>query len=118
MQMDVVVVSGVRTVIGKSGVSLEDLPPTELGSLAVLGLLARADIEGGQVSHVVFGAVIATEPKGFYLDGSPPAPRARWSLGNTHCSLPVAFCAAARRLWMISKQAQTAMFGDTITNRQ
>lgn len=71
MQMDVVVVSGVRTVIGKSGVSLEDLPPTELGSLAVLGLLARADIEGGQVSHVVFGAVIATEPKGFYLDGSP-----------------------------------------------
>ncbi|MFL9915285.1 acetyl-CoA C-acyltransferase family protein [Paraburkholderia fungorum] len=67
MQREVVVVSGVRTAIGKFGGSLKDLPPTELGSLVVREVLARADVEGDQVGHVVFGNVIATEPKDLYL---------------------------------------------------
>ncbi|CAN0625237.1 Beta-ketothiolase BktB [Burkholderia multivorans] len=67
MEREVVVVSGVRTAIGKFGGSLKDLPPTELGSLVVREVLARADVTGDQVGHVVFGNVIATEPKDFYL---------------------------------------------------
>jgi len=67
MEREVVVVSGVRTAIGKFGGSLKDLPPTELGSLVVREVLARADVTGDQVGHVVFGTVIATEPKDFYL---------------------------------------------------
>ncbi|MFM0305667.1 acetyl-CoA C-acyltransferase family protein [Paraburkholderia sediminicola] len=67
MQREVVVVSGVRTAIGKFGGSLKDVPPTELGSLVVRDVLARAGVEGDQVGHVVFGNVIATEPKDLYL---------------------------------------------------
>ncbi|MBK5122206.1 acetyl-CoA C-acyltransferase family protein [Burkholderia sp. R-69980] len=67
MQREVVVVSGVRTAIGKFGGSLKDLPPTELGAIVVRGVLARAQVAGDQVGHVVFGNVIATEPKDLYL---------------------------------------------------
>ena len=64
---DVVIVSGVRTAIGKFGGGLKDLPPTELGALVVREALGRAGVSGDQVGHVVFGNVIATEPKDFYL---------------------------------------------------
>jgi acetyl-CoA C-acetyltransferase len=67
MQREVVVVSGVRTAIGKFGGSLKDLPPTELGAMVVREVLARANIGGDQVGHVVFGNVIATEPRDLYL---------------------------------------------------
>jgi acetyl-CoA C-acetyltransferase len=67
MQREVVVVSGVRTAIGKFGGSLKGLPPTELGAMVVRDVLARAGVEGDQVGHVVFGNVIATEPRDLYL---------------------------------------------------
>lgn len=67
MKREVVVVSGVRTAIGKFGGALKDLPPTELGSLVVREVLTRADLAGDQVGHIVFGNVIATEPKDLYL---------------------------------------------------
>lgn len=67
MQREVVVVSGVRTAIGKFGGSLKDVSPTELGALVVREVLARADVAGDKVGQVVFGSVIPTEPKDFYL---------------------------------------------------
>lgn len=67
MQREVVVVSGVRTAIGKFGGSLKDVPTTELGALVVREVLARAGVAGDQVGHVVFGNVIPTEPKDLYL---------------------------------------------------
>ncbi|WP_250504246.1 beta-ketothiolase BktB [Caballeronia sp. AZ7_KS35] len=67
MQREVVVVAGVRTAIGKFGGSLKDFSPTELGSVVVREVLARARVAGDEVGHVVFGNVIATEPKDFYL---------------------------------------------------
>lgn len=67
MQREVVVVSGVRTAIGKFGGSLKDVAPTELGALVVREVLARAGVAGDKVGQVVFGNVIATEPKDFYL---------------------------------------------------
>ncbi|MFM0172751.1 beta-ketothiolase BktB [Paraburkholderia sediminicola] len=67
MQREVVIVSGVRTAIGKFGGSLKDVPPTELAALVVREVLARAKVAGDQVGHVVFGNVIATEPKDMYM---------------------------------------------------
>ncbi len=67
MSREVVVVSAVRTAIGTFGGSLKDIPPTELGALVVHESLARAQTEGKDVGHVVFGHVVNTEPKDMYL---------------------------------------------------
>jgi acetyl-CoA C-acetyltransferase len=67
MQREVVVVSGVRTAIGDFGGSLKDIAPTELGAQVVREALSRANVDGGEVGHVVFGNVIHTEPKDMYL---------------------------------------------------
>ncbi|SIT46616.1 Beta-ketothiolase BktB [Paraburkholderia piptadeniae] len=67
MNKEVVVISGVRTAIGEFGGSLKDFAPTELGTIVVREVMARAGVAGDEVGHVVFGNVIATEPKDFYL---------------------------------------------------
>lgn len=67
MSREVVVVSAVRTAIGTYGGSLKDIPPTELGALVVKEALARANTDGKDVGHVVFGHVVNTEPKDMYL---------------------------------------------------
>ncbi|VXB10990.1 acetyl-CoA acetyltransferase [Burkholderia sp. 8Y] len=67
MQRDVVVISGARTAIGKFGGSLRDQPPTALGALVVRDVLARSGLQGHDVGRVVFGNVIATEPRDLYL---------------------------------------------------
>lgn len=67
MSREVVVVSGVRTAIGTFGGSLKDTPPTELAALVVREALARAQVEGKDVGHVVFGHVVNTEPRDMYL---------------------------------------------------
>ena len=58
MTREVVVVSAVRTAIGTFGGSLKDVPPTELGAIVVRESLARANVEGKDVGHVVFGHVV------------------------------------------------------------
>ncbi len=67
MAREVVVVSGVRTAIGTFGGSLKDVAPTELAALVVRESLARSQVSGADVGHVVFGHVVNTEPKDMYL---------------------------------------------------
>lgn len=67
MSKEVLVVGGVRTAIGKFGGSLKDFAPTDLGTAVVREVLARTGVESRDVGHVVFGNVIATEPKDLYL---------------------------------------------------
>jgi acetyl-CoA C-acetyltransferase len=67
MTREVVAVSAVRTAIGTFGGSLKDIPPTELGALVVRESLARSQVAGTDVGHVVFGHVVNTEPKDMYL---------------------------------------------------
>jgi acetyl-CoA C-acetyltransferase len=67
MTREVFVVSAVRTAIGTFGGSLKDTPPTALGALVVRESLARANVSGSDVGHVVFGHVVNTEPRDMYL---------------------------------------------------
>jgi acetyl-CoA C-acetyltransferase len=67
MQREVFIVSGVRTAIGDFGGSLKDIPPTELGANVSREALSRANVDGAEIQHVVFGNVIHTEPKDMYL---------------------------------------------------
>jgi acetyl-CoA C-acetyltransferase len=66
-EREVVVLSGVRTAIGKYGGSLKDKPPTELGALVVKTAVARAGVEPREIGHVVFGNVIHTDIHDMYL---------------------------------------------------
>jgi acetyl-CoA C-acetyltransferase len=67
MSREVVVVSGVRTAIGTYGGSLKDIPPSELAAQVVRESLKRANVDGQDVGHVVFGHVVNTEPKDMYI---------------------------------------------------
>jgi acetyl-CoA C-acetyltransferase len=64
---EVVVLSAVRTAIGKYGGSLKDKPPADLATLVTKEAVTRAGIEPGDVGHVVFGNVIHSEQRDMYL---------------------------------------------------
>ena len=66
-EREVVVLSGVRTAVGKYGGSLKDQPPTELAALVVHEAVRRARIEPATVGHVVCGNVIHTDIHDMYL---------------------------------------------------
>ena len=64
---EVVVLSAVRTAIGKFGGALKDAAPTELAAKVVCQSLQRSKLSPEMIGHVVFGNVIQTEPKDMYL---------------------------------------------------
>lgn len=66
-QQDVVIVGGARTAIGVFGGGLKDVPPTQLAATALRESVKRAGVAPDQVSQVVFGNVIHTEPRDMYL---------------------------------------------------
>jgi acetyl-CoA C-acetyltransferase len=64
---DVVVLSGVRTAIGRYGGSLKDTPPTELAAAVTREAVNRSGAEPRDIGHVVFGNVIHTDVRDMYL---------------------------------------------------
>jgi acetyl-CoA C-acetyltransferase len=64
---DVVVLSGVRTAIGKYGGSLKDQPTTELAAAVVREAVVRSGLEPREVDHVIFGNVMHTDVRDMYL---------------------------------------------------
>ncbi|MDB5941296.1 MAG: Acetyl-CoA C-acetyltransferase-like protein [Ramlibacter sp.] len=56
---DIVIVSAVRTPVGKFGGSLAKIPATELGAIVIKEALARAKVDPAQVSEVIMGQVLA-----------------------------------------------------------
>jgi acetyl-CoA C-acetyltransferase len=64
---EVVVLSAVRTAIGKFGGALKDIPPTELAAKVVCQSLQRSGLSPSDIGHVVFGNVIHTDQKDMYL---------------------------------------------------
>jgi len=55
---DIVIVSAVRTAVGKFGGSLAKVPATELGAIVIKEALARVGIDPSQVGEVIMGQVL------------------------------------------------------------
>jgi acetyl-CoA C-acetyltransferase len=66
-QREVVVLSGVRTPIGRYGGGLAPVPLGDLAATVVREAVSRAAVEPGDVGHAVFGNVIHTEVRDMYL---------------------------------------------------
>ena len=66
-EREVVVLSGVRTAIGKYGGSLKDMPPSELAAAVVREAVKRAGVAPADIGHAVFGNIIHTDAHDMYL---------------------------------------------------
>ena len=66
-QQKVLVLSAVRTAIGKYGGGLAAVPPCDLAATVVREAVRRAGVEPSDVGHAVFGNVIHTEVRDMYL---------------------------------------------------
>ncbi|HEV2325641.1 MAG TPA: acetyl-CoA C-acyltransferase family protein [Terracidiphilus sp.] len=64
---DVVVLSAVRTAIGKFGGSLKDSAPSELAGQVVCHSIRRSGLPPERIGHVVIGNVIHTDARDMYL---------------------------------------------------
>ena len=64
---EVVVLSAVRTAIGKYGGGLKDVPPADLAAQVVREAVKRSGVAPAEVGHSVFGQVIHTERRDMYL---------------------------------------------------
>jgi acetyl-CoA C-acetyltransferase len=76
--MDVVIVSAARTAIGKFGGSLAKVAAPELGAIAIQAALARAKLQGDQISEVIMGQVLTAG------SGQNPARQAIIKAGLPH----------------------------------
>jgi acetyl-CoA C-acetyltransferase len=99
---DIVIVSAVRTAVGKFGGSLAKIPATELGSIVIKEALARAKVDPAQVSEVIMGQVLAAGA------GQNPARQALLKAGLPH-ELPGltinAVCGSGLKAVMLAAQA-------------
>ena len=59
MIKDVVIISGVRTPIGRFQGGLKSFPATQLGALAVKAAVERAGLEPQQIDEVIMGNVVS-----------------------------------------------------------
>ncbi|PZP62161.1 MAG: acetyl-CoA C-acetyltransferase, partial [Delftia acidovorans] len=73
---DIVIVSAVRTAVGKFGGTLAKIPATELGSIVIREALSRAKVGTDQVGEVIMGQVLAAGA------GQNPARQAMMKAGN------------------------------------
>jgi acetyl-CoA C-acetyltransferase len=65
-EREVVVLSGVRTAIGKYGGSLKDFSPTDLGGRVIAEAVQRSGLEPDEIGHVVFGNILHTDSGDMY----------------------------------------------------
>src|SRR5260370_19780750 len=64
---NVLVLSAVRTAIGKYGGGVAAGPPCDLAATVVREAVTRSGVHPVDVGHAVFGNVIHTEPRDMYL---------------------------------------------------
>jgi acetyl-CoA C-acetyltransferase len=65
-EREIVVLSGVRTAIGKYGGSLKDFSPTDLGGMVIKEAVQRSGLEPNEIGHVVFGNILHTDSGDMY----------------------------------------------------
>ncbi len=99
---DIVIVSAVRTPVGKFGGSLAKIPATELGSIVVREAIARAGLQPDQVGEVIMGQVLAAGA------GQNPARQAMMKAGvakETPALTINAVCGSGLKAVMLASQA-------------
>jgi acetyl-CoA C-acetyltransferase len=105
---DIVIVSAVRTAVGKFGGSLAKIAAPELGAVAIREALARARLDGAQVGEVIMGQVLAAGA------GQNPARQASLKAGlpNEVPALTInAVCGSGLKAVMLA--AQAVAWGDS-----
>jgi acetyl-CoA C-acetyltransferase len=107
---EVVVLSAVRTAVGKYGGALKDTPLTELAATVTRESVRRSGLDPADFGAVVFGNVIHTELKDMYL---PRVAALNGGLRIETSAISVnRLCGSG--LSAILLAAQTIMHGDTI----
>jgi acetyl-CoA C-acetyltransferase len=105
-QREVVVLSAVRTPIGKYGGGLASVPPCDLAATVVREAVSRAAVEPGDVGHAVFGNVIHTEVRDMYLsrvaavNGGLPVETPALTVNRLCGSGLQAIVSAAQAVWL------------------
>jgi acetyl-CoA C-acetyltransferase len=104
---DVVIVSAVRTAVGKFQGSLSEMSATELGAIVVREAVRRAGIEGSDVSECIMGCVL---PAGL---GQNPARQAALAggLADTVAALTINMVCGSG-LKAVALGAQAILLGD------
>jgi acetyl-CoA C-acetyltransferase len=69
MQKDreVVILSGVRTPVGRYGGSLKDFSPSDLGAMMVKEAVQRSGLQSSEIEQSVFGNILHTEGGDMYM---------------------------------------------------
>jgi len=99
---DIVIVSAARTAVGKFGGSLANIPATELGSIVIKEVLARAKVGGDQIGEVIMGQVLTAG------SGQNPARQALLKSGiakETPALTINAVCGSGLKAVMLAAQA-------------
>ncbi|CAM3786431.1 acetyl-CoA C-acetyltransferase [Paracidovorax anthurii] len=99
---DIVIVSAVRTPVGKFGGALAKTPATELGALVIKEALARANVPLDQVGEVIMGQVLTAGV------GQNPARQAMMKAGvarETPALTINAVCGSGLKAVMLAAQA-------------
>ncbi len=99
---DIVIVSAVRTAVGKFGGTLSKIPATELGSIVIREALNRAKVGTDQVGEVIMGQVLAAGA------GQNPARQAMMKAGiakETPALTINAVCGSGLKAVMLAAQA-------------
>ena len=105
---NVVVLSAVRTAIGKYGGGLAVVPPCDLAATVTREAVRRAGLPPEEIGHAVFGNVIHTEPRDMYL-GRVAAVNGGLEVGTPAFTLN-RLCGSG--LQAIVSAAQAIMLGD------
>jgi acetyl-CoA C-acetyltransferase len=111
MSEEVVLISAVRTAIGKFGRSLKDIPAPSLGSLVIAEAVKRAGLRAEQVDEVIMGNVLSAGL------GQNPARQAAVHAGIPHetGSLTInKVCGSGLKAVMLAAQAIKAGDADVI----
>lgn len=99
---DIVIVSAVRTAVGKFGGSLAKIPATQLGATVISEALARAKVGKDQVGEVIMGQVLTAAV------GQNPARQAMMAAGiakETPALTINAVCGSGLKAVMLAAQA-------------
>ncbi len=64
---EVVVLSGVRTPVGRYGGSLKDIPPSDLAAKVIVEAVSRSGLAPTEIEHSVFGNILHTEGADMYM---------------------------------------------------